>query len=128
MISDEVAQVLPLRVIEYAITSPFFNVFGQDWSLAINCDWSLNRGDARLAGWEDEEFEVVIAALRGRSIVEIRIGEDLRDPVIRFDDGTELVVRADTHLDPWVLRAEGLSVVLVGAGPVADAPPPGPTF
>lgn len=118
-IQSEIAGILPLRVTDYGITNPFFNIYGADWSLAINCDWSLVDGTEVVATWESAEdaMEEAVAALKGRSIVEVRVGDGQLDPVFVFDDGVALVVEADTDLDPWVLRAEGLSAVLVGLGP-----------
>lgn len=118
-IQTEVSRVLPLRVTDHGITGPFFNVYGDGWSLAINCNWSLIKDGDLLGTWEAEEDELqrVVATLRDKSIVDFKVADNLRDPVITFDDGTTLLVEADTDLDPWVLHAEGLPVVLVGAGP-----------
>ncbi len=112
----EVAGVLPLHVTDYAITETFFNVWGHGWSLAINCDWSLSRRGLTIATWldDDDRIDRAIAMLKDRAVVAITVDEDLVDPVITFDDGVELVVQADTDLDPWVLRAEGLPVIFVG--------------
>jgi hypothetical protein len=41
---------------------------------------------------------------------------DIVDPVFVFDNDIRLTVRADTDLDPWVLRLPGLIVVGRQAG------------
>lgn len=122
-IQSEIAGILPLQITDFGITETFINVFGTGWSLAINCNWSLVDGGDVIATWESAEdaMEEAVAGLKGRSIVEVRIGDGQPDPVFVFDDGVELVVEADTDFDPWVLRAEGLPAVLVGLGPGSRA-------
>lgn len=118
-IQSEIAGVLPLLITGHGITDPFINLYGAGWSLSINCNWSLVDGEDVVATWEFAESAMgeAVAAREGRTIVEVRIGEGQLDPVFVSDDGVELVVEADTDLDPWVLRAEGLSAVIVGLGP-----------
>jgi hypothetical protein len=114
-----VARVLPLTVAGVGLTGPFFNLFGPDWSLAVNCDWQLVRGGQTLATWEsdDDELRGVISSLRGRSVVDVDIDDALVDPVFRLDDGAEIRIIADTDLDPWTFSADGLPEELVGYGP-----------
>jgi hypothetical protein len=118
-VREEIARVLPLRVAASATTEAFFNLWGPGWSLAINCDWVLSRRGLAIATWVDDQDRIdqAVADLQGRSIVGIEIDDELLDPVIIFDHGVELITQADTALDPWVLRVDGLPVILVGRGP-----------
>lgn len=118
-VREEIARVLPLRVAGSATTETFFSVWGPGWSLAINCDWVLSRRGLAIAAWVDDRDRIdqAVADLQGRSIVGVEIDDELIDPVIIFDHGVELITQADTALDPWVLRGDGLPVILGGRGP-----------
>jgi hypothetical protein len=78
--------------------------------------------DARCRGRSGRHLGVRVAGAEGRSIVDVEIDDSLFNPTFRFDDGATLLIDADTDLDPWVLRAEGLSAVLVGYGPEGHSP------
>jgi hypothetical protein len=118
-IRTEVLGVLPLAIKDVEINSPFFNVYGDRWNLSVDCNWTLAAEGGGSATWEsdDDTLTTALQALKGRSIVDVEIDDALFNPTFRFDDGATLLIDADTDLDPWVFRADGLSTVLVGYGP-----------
>lgn len=112
---------LPLTVDGVAVLDPFISLFGTGWSLGVNCDWKLAVGGDIAATSDSEEREIAAAvdSLKGKSIIDVEVDEGLFDPTFHFDSGEKLIVASDTDLDPWVLRADGLSQTLVGRGPEA---------
>lgn len=120
-IKHEITSLLPLRVDRFVATDQFLNFIGENWNVSVNCNWELRRQDGSLISTWESPLESITAAagdLVGSSVVKVDIDEDIYDPTFIFDSGDALVVEADTDLDPWVFHADGLSVVLVGIGPL----------
>lgn len=123
-IRNDVASVLPLLVTGVGITADvFFNVYGEGWALGINCNWVILKGDEHVATWDSDEVEMrtAVNSLKGKSIISVDIDDDIFDPIFYFDEDIKVIVQADTDLDPWVFRAEGMPIVLVGYGPASHA-------
>ncbi|HEY9290348.1 MAG TPA: hypothetical protein VIP98_03615 [Microlunatus sp.] len=115
----EVGAALPLTVEGMDVLDPFVSIYGSGWSLGVNCDWKLSRGDEIAVTSESDEEDITRAfeALIGKAVVDVEVDDGLFDPTFGFDSGERLTVVADTDLDPWVFKAEQFSQTLVGRGP-----------
>lgn len=75
------------------------------------CPWGFD-GPGFSITWASEGIEAVVMNLMDRSIVSVvALDYDATNPVIQFDDGSVFSVFADTDLDPWWLRLEGITIV-----------------
>jgi hypothetical protein len=113
---EEARAALPRMVRGIEFNDPVLSMHGEQWSLALMCPWRID-GPDRSYTWESETVEDDAWDLIGHSIVAISSDSpDIVDPVFVFDNDIRLTVRADTDLDPWVLRLPGLIVVGRQAG------------
>ncbi len=111
-LEDLVARSLPLRIGRVDVNDPVVSLSGEGWFLSIACPWDLVGPDV-VFDWETDPFDEVLQKLVGTSLQSVTAeGELLVDPVFHFDSGISIVVRADSDLDPWVFRIQG--IVLVG--------------
>lgn len=108
---------LPLRVDSVAVADPIVTIIGERWSLSLACPWQLVQGEIVLTAWDRSDVEDAIWDFVGRDVVEVRRAQNFVDPIFRLSGGIDLVVDADTDLDPWVLRVAGRTFVGAAQGP-----------
>lgn len=116
-----VLAALPLRI-TFAEPSPdpVLTLGGPGWASNFMCPW-LIRGDGRhidrwSTEWETSSEDDLLTAsdlefLLGQDIISITSDAGLHDPVFHITGGIELLVRADTDVDPWMLSIPHLTIV-----------------
>ena len=118
---DIALSALPLRI-AYAELSPdpILVLRGPGWGSNFMCNWVLQGDGHRIDRNYDgdvvhDEDEILTANdlefLLGREVVGITSNPDMIDPVFHISGGLDLVVHADTPVDPWMLRLPDITLV-----------------
>lgn len=104
--------VLPLEVMRIEVNDPFLSLVGENWSLALNCPWTLETPDETIP-WESDLLDIEAEKLVGLSMeAASKERSDASDLIFYFTSGFTIHVFPDTDLDPWVMRLP--DVVLIG--------------
>ncbi len=115
-LEDEMKLLVPVKVTAIEANEPFFVIFfGQAASLSVNCEWTLTDLKGARTRSEDvaiDDFPEVVGTLVDLTLVGFQVDEDLVDPLLTFDEGVTLQIRADSDLDPWVLTHDGFAVAV----------------
>lgn len=117
---DIAISALPLRI-TFAQPSPdpILVLSGPGWGSNFMCPWVLKGDGIRIDPYDkglvrdDEDFlsEEDFAFLISREIVGLTSNPEMIDPVFHISGGVDLIVHADTDLDPWVLGLPDITLV-----------------
>ena len=111
-----VARYLPVTIEDVVFYHPALLLIAPDWQMTIVCPWRLVRDDVVLTSLNDPDVADYLPKLVGTTITRLVPREPgtilpAADPELSFDCGYSLEVFADTDLDPWTLRAGGITHV-----------------
>lgn len=112
---------LPLPITFASIdVDPNLVIAGDDWSASFLCDWLLDGPDTYLDRYNENdvvtpENEILtsqdVQFLLGHEIIGITATEDMINPTFHLTGGINLIVHAETDIDPWVLSVPGITLV-----------------
>ena len=118
---DIALAALPLRITRAEPgPDPILLLGGPGWSSNFTCNWILVGDgyridrDYRGENVPDDEEDLVsddLIFLIGRNIEGITSNQDMIDPVFHISGGVDLIVHADSDLDPWVLGLPHITLV-----------------
>ena len=103
MIDFDPLAALPVCVRGVEEQSGILTLFGDDWGLAIACDWEGTVG-GRALSWDDDDMEDRVWDLIGEDLVAV-VDEGT---VVRFEfSEATLIATPNDYWDPWVLDVRG---------------------
>ncbi len=99
---------------------PSLTIGGDEWSLNLLCDWLLMGPGVEIDRYNDEHViydeentleNKDVQFLLGHEIIGITATEDMINPTFHLTGGINLIVHAETDIDPWVLSVPGITLV-----------------
>ena len=105
-----ITAALPLLIRGLEVTDPVLTLFGDGWSLNLMCPWNVV-ATGFATSWLSADLEDEVWELIGQSIIGVTSGSEAIDPIFHLSGGGDLVLHADTDLDPWSLMLPDVTIV-----------------